>query len=121
MLMPALSGHPLAALRRALIAYAKKTGRRPSLEFTLIDGVNDTPQEVNALIEFARGMLCHVNLIPLNPPGSTGDFVFACAPGSSKRHTAIATQLRAAGVECSIRRSRGADISGACGQLKGGL
>jgi 23S rRNA (adenine2503-C2)-methyltransferase len=119
-LMPALAKQPLSALRSALISYAEATGRRPSLEFTLIDGVNDTPREIDALTGFARGILCHVNLIPLNPLASTQIADSRVASASpSKRCTAIATQLRDANIECSIRRSRGTDINSACGQLKG--
>jgi 23S rRNA (adenine2503-C2)-methyltransferase len=141
-LMPALAGQPLKSLRLALIAYAEKGGRRPSLEFTLIAGVNDTPREIDALVAFARGMLCHVNLIPLNPLGTTGNRSKADADttgdnkagaaytsragllytsSAAERCAAIAKQLQEAGIECSIRRSRGTDISGACGQLKGSL
>jgi 23S rRNA (adenine2503-C2)-methyltransferase len=116
LLMPALAKHPLTALRLALSAYTAKTGRRPSLEFTLIDGVNDTPREIDALIKFAHGLLCHVNLIPLNP-SFTNDHTRHLS--SSKCLTDVAAQLNSAGIECSIRRSRGADIDGACGQLKG--
>jgi 23S rRNA (adenine2503-C2)-methyltransferase len=126
-LMPALAKQPIAALRSALIAYAETTGRRPSLEFTLIDGVNDTPREIDALIGFARGILCHINLIPLNTPADTqpvdtparADTQMLAGATPPKRCAAIAAQLQAAGIECSIRRSRGADINSACGQLKG--
>jgi 23S rRNA (adenine2503-C2)-methyltransferase len=114
-LMPALAKQPLSALRSALIAYAETTGRRPSLEFTLINGINDTPREIDALIRFARGILCHINLIPLNPTANAQTFTVATPP---KRCAAIAAQLRDANIECSVRRSRGTDISGACGQLK---
>ncbi|MDR0347638.1 MAG: 23S rRNA (adenine(2503)-C(2))-methyltransferase RlmN [Coriobacteriales bacterium] len=126
-LMPALANQPLPALRLALISYGDKTGRRPSLEFTLISGLNDTEDEIDALISFARGMLCHVNLIPLNPRGAglTGDLSTGLAPTFSpslpERVNSIAARLAKAGIECSLRRSRGADIDGACGQLKGGI
>jgi 23S rRNA (adenine2503-C2)-methyltransferase len=159
-LMPALAKQPLSLLRAGLIAYAETTGRRPSLEFTLIDGVNDTPREIDALVTFAHGMLCHVNLIPLNPaatrvPGVAGVAGVAgageaplarvqptavaspgappplrasggllspvFAPSPPEHRAAIVARLRGAGIECSVRRSRGADIAGACGQLKGSL
>lgn len=113
-LMPAMIKQPLDALRRHLILYGEQTGRRPSLEVTLIRDINDTSQEVAALIDFARGMLCHVNLIPFNQ-GSACSF----EPGSASRLREIASMLQNAGVECSVRQSRGADIQGACGQLKG--
>jgi 23S rRNA (adenine2503-C2)-methyltransferase len=133
-LMPALINQPLDALRLTLLSYAEKTKRRPSLEFTLIDGVNDTPREIAALIDFAHGLLCHINLIPFNglsvlkdadtfpiardnDSARGHDRAFVSSP--SKRVKAIAVRLREAGIECSVRRSRGADIGGACGQLKG--
>jgi 23S rRNA (adenine2503-C2)-methyltransferase len=112
MLMPTLASQTLDRLRSTLTLYAEATGRRPSLEFTLIDGVNDTTREIDALIAFARGMLCHVNLIPLNTAGSF-------APSPPDRIAAIVARLHKTDIECSLRRSRGADIAGACGQLKG--
>jgi 23S rRNA (adenine2503-C2)-methyltransferase len=134
-LMPTLANQPLDRLRSALVLYAEKTGRRPTLEYALIAGVNDTPHELAALIGFARGILCHVNLIPLNPVafgggagdgdsngtggGRVGGSGVALLPSPPERRMAVAAQLREAGIECSVRRSRGSDISGACGQLKG--
>jgi 23S rRNA (adenine2503-C2)-methyltransferase len=123
--MPALAKQPLSLLRAGLIAYAETMGRRPSLEFTLIDGVNDTPREIDALVAFAHGILCHVNLIPLNPAvppplrASGGPLSPVFAPSPPEHRAAIVARLRGAGIECSVRRSRGADIAGACGQLKG--
>ena len=114
-LMPSLANQPLNALRAALLKYLDKTGRRLTLEVTLIANVNDTATELAALIDFARNMLCHVNLITLNPSESKA----AIAPSPPARCREIATALTAAGIECSIRRSRGADIAAACGQLKG--
>jgi 23S rRNA (adenine2503-C2)-methyltransferase len=120
-LMPSLANQPLDTLRSALVLYGEKTGRRPSLEFTLIAGINDTAAEVDALIGFARGMLCHINLIPLNPgtPLSPQGALAPYVPSSHAHCIAIAKRLQSAGIECSVRRSRGADINGACGQLKG--
>ena len=66
-LMPGVVGQPLDELRRVLIAYFAQTGRRPSLECTLIADVNDTPAEVEALGRFAADIGAHVNLISLNP------------------------------------------------------
>jgi 23S rRNA (adenine2503-C2)-methyltransferase len=119
--MPALASQPLEALRSTLIAYTEKTGRRPSLEFAPIAGVNDTARETAALIAFARGMLCHVNLIPLNPLGKEPTVIptmQGVVLSASDAIGTIAAQLRKAGIECTIRNSRGSDIEGACGQLK---
>lgn len=110
--MPGVKRWPLDHLRRALIAYAEKTGRRPTLEYALIADVNDTPAEVEALVTFARGWLCHVNVIPVNPVKGA-----AAARPADSRVAEVAAALTAAGVETSIRAERGTDIDAACGQL----
>jgi 23S rRNA (adenine2503-C2)-methyltransferase len=124
--MPALANQPLDRLRSALVFYVEITGRRPTLEFALIADVNDTDHEVAALIDFAQGILCHVNLIPLNPLGASepppddpARSGTGLAPSRPERRAAIVARLQEAGVECSVRQARGLDISGACGQLKG--
>jgi 23S rRNA (adenine2503-C2)-methyltransferase len=115
-LLPAQAKQPLKALRATLISYLEKTGRRPTLEVALISGINDTPAEVAALIEFARGLRCHVNLIPLNDNG--GGRANGYAPSPPERCREIVERLLGAHIESSIRRSRGLDINGACGQLR---
>lgn len=112
-LMPGVRGLPLTALRAALVGYAEGTGRRPTLEFALAAGVNDTDAELAALVEFCRGMLVHVNLIPVNPVEGTG-----LARSSSERAREFRDALKHAGTEASIRVERGADIDAACGQLR---
>lgn len=112
-LMPGVRSYPLDRLRDSLISYGKATGRRPSLEYALIDGVNDTDEELEALVAFSTKMLCHVNLIPLSVlSGST------LKPSSPERAQDFARALGRNGVEVTIRSSRGTDISGACGQLQ---
>ena len=112
-LMPGMRGVPLQSLRTTLIGYADSTGRRPSLEYALIDGVNDTEAELAALVAFSRGLLVHVNLIPVNPIAESG---FGRSPADRVR--AFTSGLGAAGVEVSLRAERGADIDAACGQLR---
>jgi 23S rRNA (adenine2503-C2)-methyltransferase len=112
-LMPGVRGIPLPELRASLVHYAEKTSRRPSVEYALISGVNDTDGELAALVSFCRGMLVHVNLIPINPvEGSSLD---RSAPA---RLVAFERGLRKAGVEASVRTERGNDIDAACGQLR---
>lgn len=111
-LMPGVRRWPLEQLQGELIDYSQRTGRRPTLEFALMAGVNDTPPEVAALVAFARGWMSHVNLIPLNAIGDTGS-----RRSTDTRVSEIAAALEAAGVEASIRTERGADIEAACGQL----
>jgi 23S rRNA (adenine2503-C2)-methyltransferase len=93
-------------------AFAERTGRRVSLEYVMIDGLNDTPELGAELAELAAGWLSHVNLIPLNPtPGSPWS-------GSSRaRIDAFAAVVRARGVPLTVRDTRGREIEAACGQL----
>jgi 23S rRNA (adenine2503-C2)-methyltransferase len=112
-LMPGVRGILLPDLRKALVAYAEKTGRRPSLEYALIDGVNDTAPELSALIKFARNMLVHVNLIPVNPVAGSG-----FRRSADERVAVFQRELHMAGIEASLRAERGTDIDAACGQLR---
>ena len=116
-IMPGVKMHPLITLRRALESYTETTGRRVSLEYAPIDEINDDDAHVAALVDFCQGLLCHVNLIPLNPvEGLDLDTTHLMQP-SGKIHK-IEQALRQRNIECSIRNSRGPDIDGACGQLK---
>lgn len=112
-LMPGVRGVKLPALRAEVIAYAEATGRRPTFEYALAASVNDTDEELAALIAFCRGTLAHVNLIPVNPVTGTG-----LERASADRAKVFRDALKAAGVEASIRVERGADIDAACGQLR---
>lgn len=115
-IMPRCSGQTLTDLKRSLLAYVEATGRRPSLEYTMISGVNDGKEDLNALLSFANGLLCHVNLIPLN---DIPDSPFKpCKPETYRRWIKA---LGERGVEATLRNSRGSDIEGACGQLKNTL
>lgn len=113
LLMPGVRGISLGELRQALIDYGDKTGRRPSLEFALIAGQNDTEHELGALVRFASGMLAHVNLIPVNPVAGTG-----AQRSTSERVRHFEHTLSEAGIEVSTRAERGVDIDAACGQLR---
>ena len=106
-------GIALPDLRRELVTYAENTGRRPSLEYALIAGVNDTAEELTALIRFARGLLVHVNLIPVNPVRESG---FGRA--TDERVAVFQRELHMSGIQASVRAERGADIDAACGQLR---
>ena len=113
LLMPGVKAFTLASLRTALVDYAEKTGRRPSLEYALIAGVNDSDAELASLVAYCRGMLVHVNLIPMNPVSESG---FERSP--AERLRSFEHALRTAGIEVSSRAERGADIDAACGQLR---
>jgi len=112
-LMPGVKGFRLPELRAALVAYGEQTHRRPSLEYALADGVNDSEAELSALTTFCRGMLVHVNLIPVNPVAGTG-----LSRSQTSRVAHFAEHLAAAGIEVSVRAERGTDIDAACGQLR---
>ena len=112
-LMPAMSGARLDRLRVALADYVHKTGRRPTLEFALIAGVNDTDAEREALVRFCRGLHCHVNLILVNPVQGS-----PMSRSSDSLARTFVTALSATGTESSVRVERGTDIDAACGQLK---
>lgn len=111
-LVPAMRKQPLSELRSALQRYIAITGRRPSLEYALIGGVNDSAAELDALISFCRGLHCHVNIIPVNPTP-----VATLARPSGTRAREFASALTRSGTEASVRIERGADIEAACGQL----
>ena len=114
-LMPGLRGQPLTALREALIDYRARSGRRVSLEYVLLRDVNDHESDLDALANFARATQAHVNLLPYNDTGTKGSG--SLSPSARTREAA--EFLRAAGIETSVRRSRGEDIAAACGQLAG--
>ena len=112
-LMPKVANQPLFRLKSALQTYVKRTGRRATLEYIMIDGYNDDDDHLDALVDFCDDLLCHVNLIPLNNiEGSPWQ------PSSKKQTQKFLNVLNASGTEATLRDSRGADIDGACGQLK---
>ena len=112
-LMPVAKAYPLPELMRACRDHAEKTGRRVTFEFALIEGQNDTPHTAKELADLLRGMLCHVNLIPLNPVTETG------MTGSSRKAAAhFRDMLESMGIPATVRRQLGADIDAACGQLR---
>ncbi len=111
-LVPLNRRYPLADVVRAATDYADVTGRRVSYEYVMIDGINDTPADAEAVGALLRGRLAHVNLIPMNPVAHT-----AWRPSSAARVAAFADVLRLAGVPVTVRRNRGEEIGAACGQL----
>jgi len=111
-LVPPNQRWPLGELERAVESWRRATRRRPSIEWALIDHVNDTLEQARKLSAIARRLHAHVNLIPLNPtPGYE-------VRGSSKaRVRSFANALIGAGVNVTIRDTRGRGIEAACGQL----
>ena len=112
-LMPGVKKYSLLNLYTVMGEYVDRTGRRPTYEYALIGGVNDTHDEMTALCDFCRDTLAHVNLIQLNEvPGSK------LKPSTERKAEDFKNALARVGVEATIRNSRGADIDAACGQLK---
>ena len=112
-IMPVNDAYPVDDLLAAAGRYTEKTGRRITFEYTLIKGENDNNSDVEMMKDKLSGMLCHVNLIPLNKVDETG------FDGSTrKRAEEIATRLTKAGVPATVRRELGSAIDGACGQLR---
>ena len=94
-------------------AYAQKTGRRVSFEYTLISGVNDSKECAVELASKLKGFLCHVNLIPVNDVKERQN-----VQSSSKSIKTFYNTLCSLGINATIRRTLGSDINASCGQLR---
>lgn len=112
-IMPVNRRYSIADLMEACRYYIKKTNRRISFEYTLIDGVNDTAAEARALVKLLSGLLCHVNLIPVNDTGND-----RIRQGSRESVERFQKWLTQGGIPATIRREMGSDIRAACGQLR---
>ncbi len=110
-IMPINRKFNLDELMKACRYYFAKTGRRISFEYSLIEGVNDTEQSARELIDLLGGMNCHVNLIPINEIRER-DF------RKSRSVERFRKRLCGAGINATVRRTLGADINAACGQLR---
>lgn len=111
-LMPGVRKYSLGRLHEVMGEYVERTGRRPTYEYALIGGVNDNAVELEALCDFTRGTLAHVNLIQLNDlEGSK------LKPSTAEKADMFVRALARVGVEATVRNSRGNDIDAACGQL----
>jgi len=111
-LMPINKKYPVASLLDACRYYVEKTNRRLTFELALIDGVNDSAADARALAYQLQGLLCHVNLIPLNPTRS-----YAKTGSPVDRAKAFCDVLEESNIPCTIRLRRGIDIAAGCGQL----
>jgi len=112
-MMPVNRSYPVDDLLRACREYTDETGRRITFEYALVKGKTDTKEQIDLLAEKLRGMLCHVNLIPLNEVKETG-----LAGSNRKRAAEIAAYLESRGIPATVRRELGSDIDAACGQLR---
>jgi 23S rRNA (adenine2503-C2)-methyltransferase len=112
-LVPMNRRYNLDALFAACHEYVRRTGRRVSFEWALIEGVNDTPQQAQALAARLVGIHSHVNLIPLNPTADYGG-----EPSSNETLDAFTKELERRHVPYTVRIRRGIDIQAGCGQLR---
>ena len=111
--MPINRTYPVAEVIKASRYYTEKTNRRITFEYALIDGENDLDETARSLSRLLKGMLCHVNLIPVNSVTGAG-----YKKSSLKRQRAFVDILSANGINATIRRTLGSDIDASCGQLK---
>jgi len=112
-IVPINRRYPIERLLEACRHYIERTGRRVTFEYILMDGVNDSDALASKTADLLRGLLCHVNLIPLNPSP-------ACPyrPSSPERIERFREILLDAHIQTTVRVSRGQDIEGGCGQLR---
>ena len=110
-IMPIANKYSLQTLMQSVKNYVEKSGRRAIFEYTLIDGVNDSKKDAEMLAKLTKGILCHINLIPLN-------YVKERNLQTSKNIEKFEEELVKLGCSVTIRQSLGSDIEGACGQLR---
>lgn len=112
-LMPVAKKYPMEQLMAACRTYIAKGGRRISFEYTMIEGQNDSPAKARELADLLSGMLCHVNLIPLNTV--KGRDYRKSGKETIARFIAV---LESRGIPATVRRKLGSDIDASCGQLR---
>ncbi len=112
-IMPIAKKYSIDALLKACDAYFEKTGRRVTFEYSLIEGVNNSPECAQELSLLLKGKNCHVNLIPVNPIRER-EYVRS----DNLRTSAFKNILEKNGINATIRRGMGGDIDAACGQLR---
>ena len=111
-LIPISKKYPLSQLIQASHYYVEKTHRRITFEWALIQGVNDSVEEARRLAQLLKGLLCHVNIIPLNP---TREYSGQATTRESVE--SFRSELEKAGIPCTVRLRRGIEIQAGCGQL----
>jgi 23S rRNA (adenine2503-C2)-methyltransferase len=112
LLVPLNRRWPVADVVAAARAYGEATGRRLSYEYVMIDGINDTAADADAVVRLLRGSGAHVNCIPMNAVAHT-----PWRASTPQRIAAFAQRLRVGGLGVTVRRNRGQEVGAACGQL----
>lgn len=111
-IMPIANAYSIDEIIKALKNYVKQNKRRVVFEYCLIKDVNNTQDDIQRLKELTKGLLCHVNVICLNPNGGS------LKATTKKEAQDFVKALCDAGVSATLRRSQGSDIEGACGMLR---
>ncbi len=111
-IVPINRRYPLAMLMQAIRACIAVTNRRVTFEYALMDNLNDSDTHADQFAELVQGMLCHINLIPLNPTPNS-----PWSGSLDERVLAFRDRLLAAGISATVRLRRGIDIAAGCGQL----
>jgi len=112
-IMPVNKAYPLEELIKSIEYYNQVTNRRVSLEFGLLNGVNDSEEEAYRLAKLIGHLLCHVNVIPINYVRET-----KYEKPTLERINRFAHILEKEGINVTVRREKGTDIDAACGQLR---
>ena len=113
-LMPIENKYPIDELKKALLNYVEKTGRRITIEYILIHGFNDTVESAKELAYFLKDIKCNINLIPFNNVNDT-----KYKKSTNNDIMKFKYLLEHSGKKVTVRLERGADIDAACGQLHG--
>lgn len=118
-LMPIARQYPLEELMAAVRAFPLEKGRRITFEYVVIRGFNDAPEDARAVSRLLDGVPAKVNVIPLNPgPRPAAELL---PPDESTLEAFVRALNRRSGLAITVRRSRGHDVAGACGQLTGAV
>ena len=112
-MMPVNDAYPVEVLMQAVRRYQETTGRRVSFEYSMVRGVNDSDACARQLADLIRGMGAHVNLIPINPVDGSP---YSATDAANVRR--FQQKLESLGVNATVRRRLGSEISAACGQLR---
>lgn len=112
-IMPVNGKYPVEELLAACRKYAAETSRRISFEYSMMSGVNDTDECARQLASKLKGMLCHVNLIPINEVAES-----PFSPSTPDRIERFIEILGKSGITATVRRKLGSDIDASCGQLR---
>jgi 23S rRNA (adenine2503-C2)-methyltransferase len=115
-IVPITTKYPLRDLMQAMHHYADTTGRRVTIEYVMLAGVTDLPEQATALADMVKGLHCNINLIPFNPT-ENNDGVIAYSRPSREAQQKFKKLAERTGKTVTIRLERGTDIDAACGQL----